>query len=115
MKPSNLSKYPIDVDLKIFRSGIEINLQINNVIMKMEDITKISLKVSLTIMFIIRFERSEKKIFIFMNAATQPSNANSSLKKPWNKAKEPEITIEKIKIKSIKLVSIIFPIIEYYK
>ena len=47
--PSNLSKYPMDVDLKILSIGIEITLQIINVKIKIDDITTISLKASFSI------------------------------------------------------------------
>ena len=77
-----MSKYPIDVDLKILSIGIEITLQIIKVRIKIVDITTISLKESFSINITSDFERLAKKIFIFTNATTQPSKARSSLKKP---------------------------------
>ena len=72
----------MDVVLKILSIGIEITLQIINVIINIDDITIISLKESFSIKISNCFEKWEKNIFIFINATTQPSKASSSLKKP---------------------------------
>ena len=67
---------------KILSIGIEITLQIINVRIKIADITIMSLRESFSINTSSSLERWMKKIFIFINAATHPSNARSSLKKP---------------------------------
>ena len=108
-KPKNLSKYPIDVDLKILRIGIDNNLQTISVNINTKDIMITSLIKSFSIIVLSKLEILLKKILILTKAITHPNNAKSSLKKPWYKAKDPDKTTVKIKIKSIKLVSTIFP------
>ena len=58
----------MDVDLKILSIGIEITLQIIKVIIKIVDITTISLKASFSINITRGFERWTKNTFIFTNS-----------------------------------------------
>ncbi len=81
-KPKNLSKYPIDVDLKILRIGIDNNLQTISVNINTKDIMITSLIKSFSIIVLSKLEILLKKILILTKAITHPNNAKSSLKKP---------------------------------
>ena len=81
-KPKNLSKYPIDVDLKILRIGIDNNLQTISVNINTKDIMIMSLIKSFSIIVLSELERLLKKILILTKAITHPNSAKSSLKKP---------------------------------